>query len=80
MVIWTKEDPVCSQPKCPKKYKTIFPTRYITNKKTHERIFQIIPFSPTEFSYGDITGLFLFKSSRGKQNLHILYDYDSNAI
>ena len=40
----------------------------------------VIPFSAKEISYGDITGSFPFKSSRGNQYIYLLYDYDSNAI
>ena len=37
-------------------------------------------FTPNEFAYGDLTGAFPFKSSRGNKYLYILYDYNSNAI
>ena len=54
----------------PPKIQDDFPHKtYNQQKKTDEKISQIIPFSPTEFSYVDITGLFLFKSSRGNQYL-----------
>ena len=40
----------------------------------------VVPFSAKELSYGDITGSFPFKSSRGNQYIYIIYDYDSNYI
>ena len=40
----------------------------------------VFPFSAKELSYGDVTGSFPYKSSRGHQYIYILYDYDSNAI
>ena len=57
-----------------------FPPTSTLYHKTYETLLQIIAFSPREFSYGDITGAFPFKSSRGNQYLYILYDFDSNAI
>ena len=48
--------------------------------KTFETISQLICFLPKEFAYGDFTGAFPFKSSRGSKYLYILYSYNSNAI
>ena len=57
-----------------------FPPTITPYHKTYKMLSQIITFSPREFSYGDITGAFPFKSSRGNQYLYILYDFDSNTI
>ena len=40
----------------------------------------LIDFSPKNTAYGDLTGRFPHKSSRGNQYLLVIYDYDSNAI
>ena len=40
----------------------------------------LIDFSPKHTAYGDLTGRFPYKSSRGNQYLLVIYDYDSNAI
>lgn len=51
-----------------------------TKVKSFETISQIVAFTPKEFAYGDLTGAFPFKSSRGNKYLYLVYDYDSNAI
>ena len=50
------------------------------NVKSNNVMTMVILFSSKEISYGDITGSFPFKSSRGNQYIYILYDYDSNSI
>ena len=57
-----------------------FPPDNPKRVKSFETISQIVSFSPKEFAYGDLTGAFPFKSSRGNKYLYILYDFDSNAI
>ena len=41
---------------------------------------RIISFTPKEITYGDQTGKFPFKSSRGNEYIMIIYDHDANAI
>ena len=48
--------------------------------KTYDAIASIHPFTPKHRAYGDLTGRFPVKSSRGNQYFLIIYDYDSNAI
>ena len=67
------------------KQKKVTKTDYLLDKnkvptKSFETILQIISFTPKEFAYGDLTGAFPFKSSRGNKYLYIIYDSDSNAI
>ena len=57
-----------------------FPQPTSPNIRSHNTMSLVIPFSAKEISYGDITGSFPFKSSRGNQYIYLLYDYDSNAI
>ena len=57
-----------------------FPSSDTPNTKQYTICSKLIPFSPKELSYGDITGSFPFTSSRGNKYLYIMYDYDSNAI
>ena len=40
-----------------------------TNIKSYKTISHIVSFSPKEFSYRDIAGVFPFKSSRGNKYL-----------
>ena len=40
----------------------------------------MVPYSPKGMAYGDLTGRFPHKSSRGNEYIYIVYDYDSNAI
>ena len=58
----------------------IFPKPEIPNIKSHNVMSMVVPFSAKELSYGDITGIFSFKSSRDNQYIYIIYDYDSNYI
>ena len=51
----------------------IFPQPEHPNVKSHNVMSMVIPFSARELSYGDITGSFPFKSSRGNQYIYILY-------
>jgi hypothetical protein len=57
-----------------------FPTSETPNSKTHEASAILIPFESKSTAYGDLTGKFPHKSSRGNQYLLVIYDYDSNAI
>ena len=57
-----------------------FPEPDIPNKKQYVACSKIIPFTPKELSYGDLTGSFPYTSSRGNKYLYVMYDYDSNAI
>lgn len=50
------------------------------NVKSFQTMSKIVAFMPSQFAYGDLTGSFPFKSSRGNKYLYILYNYDSNAI
>ena len=49
-------------------------------QKTFDRCAYLYTFQPTHTAYGDLTGRFPHKSSRGNQYLLVIYDYDSNAI
>ena len=40
----------------------------------------VVPYSPKGMAYGDLTGRFPHKSSRGNEYIYIVYDYDANAI
>ena len=44
------------------------------NGHTHNVLSQLIPFSPKEMSYGDLTGAFPYTSSRGNKYLYIMYE------
>ena len=50
------------------------------NVHSHNVMSMLVPFSAKELSYGDITGIFPYKSSRGNQYIYVSYDYDSNSI
>lgn len=57
-----------------------FPTTSTPSPKQYSVCSKIVPFSPKELSYGDLTGSFPYTSSRGNKYLYVMYDYDSNAI
>jgi hypothetical protein len=57
-----------------------FPTPESPNKKSYQASAKLIEFNTKNTGYGDLTGRFPHKSSRGNQYLLIIYDYDSNAI
>ena len=57
-----------------------FPPSNIPNVKQYSVCSKLIPFSPKELSYGDLTGSFPFTSSRGNKYLYVMYDHDSNSI
>ena len=40
----------------------------------------LVPHYPKYKAYGDLTGQFPFKSSRGNSYIYVLYNHDSNAI
>ena len=52
----------------------------IQEKKQFCMLWKILEFTPREMAYGDLTGRFPYKSSRGNQYIYVLYDYDSNNI
>ena len=54
-----------------------FPTKENSTKTLFSKL---LPYTPKELAYGDLTGRFPFKSSRGNEYIYIVYDYDSNAI
>ena len=58
----------------------IFPQPESPNKQSHNVMSIVILFSAKELSYGDITGSFPFKSSRGNQYTYVLYDYNASCI
>ena len=41
---------------------------------------KVLPYTPKELAYGDLTDRFPFRSSRGNEYIYVVYDYDSNAI
>ena len=52
----------------------------IAENKQFCLVSNMFEFSPKEMAYGDMTGRFPHKSSRGNQYIYVLYDYDSNMI
>ena len=48
--------------------------------KTNLVMSSLIGYSPKNKAYGDLTGQFPYKSSRGNAYIYVLYHYDSNAI
>ena len=55
---------------------------YFPKKESSTKLLfsKLLPYTPKELAYGDLTGRFPFKSSRGNEYIYIVYDYDSNAI
>ena len=41
---------------------------------------KLIAFNGKEMAYGDMTGQFPYRSSRGNQYIYLMYDYDSNIF
>eukprot|EP00957_Ditylum_brightwellii_P185544 14126349-Ditylum_brightwellii.AAC.1 len=57
----------------------VFPTDG-DSTKTYSYVSMSIPFSPTNRSYTDLTGMFLWKLVQGKQYLFVLTDFNLNVI
>ena len=51
-----------------------------SSTQTYHLMSKIIPFTPKEMAYGDLTGAFPFTSTRGHKYIYLMYDYDANAI
>ena len=56
-----------------------FPSKIPTPKR-YLVASSIIPHAPKHKAFGDLTGQFPVKTSRGHRYIYLLYDYDSNAI
>ena len=52
----------------------------VKEEKQYCLLSKLVPFTAKELAYGDMTGQFPYKSSRGNQYIYIMYDYDSNMI
>ena len=57
-----------------------FPPSDIPNQKVNEICAALMPFTPQEKGYADLTGRFPYRSTRGNQYFLVICDYDSNAI
>ena len=51
-----------------------------SDTRSHDCCATIIPFSPTNKAFLDLTGRFPHKSSQGNEYIMVVYDYDSTVI
>eukprot|EP00957_Ditylum_brightwellii_P094802 7219586-Ditylum_brightwellii.AAC.1 len=56
-----------------------FPTDSVVFK-IHSYVSFIVPFTPKEKSFVDLTGCFDWKSLQGNECIYVLYDFDANFI